>query len=42
MINNIPYMPEYNGIEVLFGKMKYLFRQKLTNHKLKDELFDVK
>ena len=34
-------MPEYNGIEVLWAKMKYLFRQKLTEHKIKQEPFNV-
>ena len=42
VIQNIVYEPELNGIECLWAKMKYLFRSKLTEFKVKQEPFELK
>ena len=41
-IRNIPYCPEFNGIEVLWAKLKYEFRKRLTQLKLDGDKFNVK
>ena len=34
-------MPEYNGIESIWSKAKFLFRKKLTEFKMNREAFNV-
>ena len=37
----LPYEPELQGIEKVWGKMKQDFRKKLTEHKLKKRRFNL-
>ena len=36
-----PYMPEFNGIEKLWALMKFKFRKKLTEMKIRKKKFKV-
>ena len=38
----IPYEPSHNGIEHLWGKLKFEFRKKLTYYKARRRKFNVK
>ena len=42
VIRNIPYCPEFNGIEVLWAKLKFIFRKRLTQLKLDGDKFNVR
>ncbi len=36
-IMNVPYKPEYNAIEMLWGRAKKVFRDELTNKKIRGQ-----
>jgi transposase len=38
---NIPYCPQYNGIELLWSDLKRKFRRRLTELKIKEDEIDV-
>ena len=38
---NVPYQPQWVGIEKTWGWMKWKFRQAMTELKVKNELFDT-
>ena len=40
-IRNVLYEPENNGIETLWGTLKFKFRKELTDSKLKRETFNT-
>ena len=41
LVFNIPYCPEYNGIEALWGVWKFQFRKQLLDLNLKGDQFKV-
>ena len=41
MIFNLPYQPQFNGIERLWGMQKQIFRKAITEAKLNMENFSV-
>jgi hypothetical protein len=38
---NVPYKPEYNAIEMLWGRAKKIFRDELTNKKIRGDQIDL-
>lgn len=41
LIFNVPYSPQFNGIETLWAVMKHRFKNSITDKKIAGEKFDI-
>ena len=41
LIWNLPYHPQFNGIELYWAKLKFEFRKRLTDMKIREEILHV-